>query len=414
MYLLECEKRVASLSANGTYFITVNVPSNIHDDKALGIKRFAPVIAVFRNNQCLFRNRMGNRYNGLYHNMGGVAMSKEKYIQELEDALEKSNYSFAESLACIRYASNLLNSELPVIFDRIHLSLLLGIKPSNLSALIYSTDSYCYHELRLSKKDGGTRVINIPSVNLKYIQRWILDNILSKMRISEFANGFCPGKSILTNAVPHIGKECVINLDIKDFFPSISMDRVFMLFKYYGYTKEVSFALAKICTYKGILPQGSPASPAITNALCLKLDKRLSGLAKSYNGVYSRYADDLTFSGKKNITQLMPIAIKIIEDEGFCINERKTHIAFSHERQEVTGLLVNEGGVKVSQKYKKRLRQEIYYCQKFGVSDHQQHCDENFQFYKEHLYGKAYFISMVEPDIGNRFLEALDNIVWEY
>lgn len=357
---------------------------------------------------------MGNRYDGLYHIMRGAAMDKEKYLKKLEEALSESSSSIPESLACIRYASNLLTFDFPVIFDRIHLAHLLGIKPSDLSALIYSIDSYCYHEFHLAKKSGGMRVINIPSVDLKDIQRWILDNIISKMHISEFANGFCKGKSILTNALSHIDQECVINLDIKDFFPSVGIDRVFMLFKYYGYTKEVSFALAKLCTYRGILPQGSPASPAISNVICLKLDKRLSKLAESYNGVYSRYADDLTFSGTKNITQLIPIVIAIVEKEGFCVNAQKTHIAYAHERQKVTGLLVNEGKVRVSQKYKKRLRQEIYYCQKFGVSNHQKYCKENFQFYKEHLYGKAYFVSMVEPEVGKAFLEALDNIAWEY
>ena len=106
-------------------------------------------------------------------------------------------------------------------------------------------------------------------MELKYIQRWILDNILSKIKVSEFATGFCANCSIVDNAKYHINKECVINIDIKDFFPSISFERIFRVFAYYGYTKEVSFFLAKLCTYEDELPQGSPASPMLSNIVNL-------------------------------------------------------------------------------------------------------------------------------------------------
>jgi len=341
-------------------------------------------------------------------------MDKAKYLHELEVALIANDYSLEESLACINYASKLIHANLPVIFDKIHLAHLLGIKPYNLSSLLYALDSYCYHEYIIPKKNGGVRIIDSPSMDLKYIQRWILDNIIDKMHVSEYAHGFVKNRSILTNAVLHIDHECVITIDLKDFFPSVKLEQVFMLFKYYGYTKEVSFTLAKLCTYLGILPQGSPASPAITNVLCLKLDKRLGKLAESYNAVYSRYADDLTFSGTKALPSIIPVVKKIIEEEGFRVNEKKTRVAYAHERQEVTGLIVNDGAVKVSKKFKRALRQEIYYCQKYGVSDAQNHCQKDFHYYKEHLYGKAYFVKMIEPLIGDKFLAELDRITWEY
>lgn len=239
-------------------------------------------------------------------------MDKGRYLDELREALlaagKKKNYT----LACLSYAERLLNEELPVIFDVKHLSLLLGINPYAFGELLYSVDDYGYHEMEIPKKSGGMRKLSVPSVDLKYIQRWILDNILSNIHISEYANGFAEGKSIVTNAMGHIGAECVINLDIKDFFPSVSYEQVFRIFRYYGYTKQLSYVLAKLCTYKGVLPQGSPASPYITNILCLKLDKRLSGLAKKYVAVYTRYADDITFSGTRGIKALLPIAEKIM------------------------------------------------------------------------------------------------------
>lgn len=167
--------------------------------------------------------------------------------------------------------------------------------------------------------------------------------------------------------------------------------------------------MAKLCTHNGFLPQGSPASPYITNILCLKMDKRLGGLAKKYDAVYTRYADDITFSGKKGILSLLPIAEKIIQDEGFSLNTQKTP-----QRQEVTGLIINNGTLKIPKEYKRKVRQEIYYCKRYGVYDHQEKTGENHAFYREHLYGKAYFIHMVEPELGEKLLDELDDVKWEY
>ena len=341
-------------------------------------------------------------------------MDKERYLSELQMALRDAGKSKRYISACLSYASTLLNEGLPVIFDVKHLALLLGIDPFEFGELFYSIDGFGYHEMEIPKKSGGIRKISVPSVDLKYIQRWILDNILSKIHVSDYANGFVADRSIVTNAAAHIGAYCVINLDIKDFFPSISYEQVFYIFKYYGYTKEISYVLAKLCTHNGFLPQGSPASPYITNILCLKMDKRLGELAKKYEAVYTRYADDITFSGKKGILSMIPVAEKIIREEGFSVNAQKTRSALKHQRQEVTGLIINDGTLRIPKEYKRKFRQEIYYCKKYGVYDHQEKAGENYAFYREHLYGKAYFIHMVEPGLGEKLLAELDDIEWEY
>lgn len=341
-------------------------------------------------------------------------MDKTEYLVSLKHELKEAGRSEKYIITCCNYAAKLLDSNLPVIFDNKHLALLLGITPIDLGKLIYSIDDYCYHEVKIPKKSGGVRTLDIPSVDLKYIQRWILDNILINMRVSVHADGFVKNKSILTNAKKHINSDCIVNIDLKDFFPTIKFDQVFSIFKYYGYTKELSYTLSKLCTHCGILPQGSPASPFITNIICLKLDKRLSALAEKYGAIYSRYADDITFSGNKSIFRILPVATNIIRYEGFSLNLDKTHISFKHQRQEVTGLIVNGNKVHVSQKYKRKLKQEIYYCQKYGVSSHLQHINDYHTFYKEHLYGQAYFIKMVEPSLGQKFLADLDSIAWEY
>lgn len=341
-------------------------------------------------------------------------MDKIEYLTALQNKLESAGKGNKYSLACCDFASNLLDSNVPVLFDNRHLALVLGISPFDFGRLLYSVDDYCYHEIKIPKKNGSFRTIDIPSVDLKYIQRWILDNILNRMHISEYANGFVRNKSILTNAQNHINSDCIINIDLKDFFPTVKFEQVFGIFKYYGYTKELSYTLAKLCTYRGILPQGSPASPAITNITCLKLDKRLAALSRKYEATFSRYADDITFSGKKAIVHLLPYAMDIIRDEGFAVNPDKTRVAFKHQRQEVTGLIVNGDSVRVSQQFKKHFRQEIYYCKKYGVKSHLEHTEDQHSFYKEHMYGQAYFVNMVEPSLGKELLNLLDSIQWEY
>lgn len=390
--------------------------------KLLGIKQFATAYTTIWNgpncrDAMIFKFSTGNAYIGLYHILVAErrpVVDKNKYLASLRSEIKASGKSEKYAIVCCNYASNLLNSNLPVLFDNSHLALALGITPFDFGKLLYSIDDYCYHEIKIPKKNGGVRTLDIPSMDLKYIQRWILDNILNKLHVSDYANGFVKNRSILTNAQNHIHSECVVNIDLKDFFPTVKFEQVFRIFKYYGYTKEVSYTLSKLCTYRGILPQGSPASPAITNIICLKLDKRLSALARKYEATFSRYADDITFSGKKAIVHLLPYAINIICDEGFAVNLDKTHTSFQHQRQEVTGLIVNGDKVHVSQKFKKRLRQEIYYCKKYGVQSHLKHINDRHSFYKEHMYGQAYFINMVEPSLGQELLRLLDSISWEY
>lgn len=340
-------------------------------------------------------------------------MDKDLYIDKLRTILNEQGYDENYIKACTDYSTRLLENKMPVIFDTIHLSLLIGMEGKLLSKHLISEDYY-YKEKILSKKNGGIRNIYMPSVSMKYIQRWILDNILYRIPVSSATNGFCKERSIVSNAKAHVNADCIINIDLKDFFPTIEFNRVFKIFNYYGYTREVSFVLAKLCTYQGRLPQGSPASPYISNVVCLKMDKRLKLLASKYGANYTRYADDLTFSGGYGIQNLIGIIIQIIEDEGFLINPMKTRISYKHQKQCVTGLLVNNGKVRIEKKYKRKVSQEIYYCLKYGVSNHLQHINCDKAFYKEHLYGKVYFIKMVESEIGNQLLNKLAEINWEY
>ena len=341
-------------------------------------------------------------------------MDKDLYLHQLREALIESGKKAKYIELCIGYATNLLDADLPVIFDKQHFAGLLGMNLSDLVSLLYIDSEILYTVREIPKKRGGTRQIVMPCILLKYIQRWILDNILAHIPVSEYATGFQKGSSILLNANMHTNQECIVNIDLQDFFPTISMEDVFRIFSYYGYTKELSYTFAKLCTFNESLPQGSPASPCISNICCLKLDKRLSRLANSVQATYSRYADDITFSGPRDIVGIMSRAFAIIAEEGFRVNENKTRVAYGHQRQEVTGLIVNGRGVSVSKKYKRKLQQEIYYCKKYGPYDHQKYTNDFHSFLKEHLYGKAYFVKMVEPEVGEKMLASLDEVNWDY
>lgn len=340
-------------------------------------------------------------------------MNKENYLAELKNTLKNKKRRSRYISACLSYAERLIDNGLPVIFDTRHLALLIGIKTQDLSALLFSPSNKVYKTILIPKKSGGKRELLIPCLTLKYIQRWILDNVLNKIPVSDYTMGFVEGRSIVTNASSHIGSFCIINLDIVDFFPSISFDRVFYIFKYYGYTKEISYVLAKICTCNGKLPQGSPASPYISNISCLKLDKRIYSLAQKYGAIYTRYADDITISGNKTISNIIGILTDIINSEGFAVNNKKTRILYPHQRQEITGLIVNNGSLKIPKAYKRKIQQEIYYCKKYGVNNHKIKTGDEHRFYKEHLYGKAYYVFMVEPKIGKNLLKQLNEMDWE-
>ncbi len=335
------------------------------------------------------------------------------YITALQEGLAQKNYGARYQKLCLTYASNLLDKDLPVIFDKKHLSLLMGINPVTIGYYIINTDNF-YKEYQIPKSNGDVRIISSPSFNLKAIQRWILENILYRYPVSDRANGFIKGKSIKDNAEPHVGKDIVINVDIKDFFPSIKFDQIFYVFYNKGYTKELSFTFAKLLTYKGELPQGSPASPYLANIICRVLDQRLLGLASKIGASFTRYADDITFSGNSDIVNYKDTIRSIIENEGFKINDKKFRIQRSNQMQEVTGLIVNDG-LKVKRRYKRKLKQHIYYCKKYGVYSHLKYTQaEDKSYFKEYLYGMAYFIKMIEPETGNDLLCDLDEIYWDY
>lgn len=337
----------------------------------------------------------------------------ELNIYKLKKRMIKLKYNEEYIKICIQYAERLKKNSLPIIFDAEHLRLLIGVEKYYFRNIL-NKNFEIYREIQIDKKLGGKRDIVVPIDGLKFIQRWILEHVLENIPVSNNCMGFMKGLSIVDNAKIHVNNNLLINLDIKDFFPSIKFIQVYRIFRYYGYTKEVSKIFAKLCTYRGVLPQGAPTSPYLSNIVCKKLDKRLSLLANKIGANYSRYADDITFSGDNQIKIYLNLIIKIVEEEGFIINKSKTRIHNNNQRQMVTGLIVNKK-LAVPKEFENKFKLQIYFCSKFGVYGHLKHIGlDGISSFKEYMYGTAYFIRMVDYNKGSKYLGDLDNIQWEY
>lgn len=219
-----------------------------------------------------------------------------------------------------------------------------------------------YRHHLLPKSDGALRLIEEPKPVLKTLQRRILSGILDSVPPHQAAFGFCPGRNCAQAAALHAGEAMVVGFDLKSFFPSIAQHRVYGLFRSLGYPAAVAGHLAGLCTAltpatilatKGLaarqmlearhLPQGAPTSPALANLVAFALDVRLAGLARKLNANYTRYADDLCFSGDARIASTLLKAVpKIIRESGFEPNPAKTRVQPAHGRQTITGIVVNQ------------------------------------------------------------------------
>ena len=331
-------------------------------------------------------------------------MSEYKYIERLKDAME-GEYSQEYINICIEYSKKLLDKKLPVIFDRNHVNEILRIG---------SIIPECYHIFEISGKNKK-RKITAPSKPIKLRQQWILSEILEKNRVSNNCHGFVRNRSILTNAKKHVGHKNILNIDIKDFFPSITQKMVVNEFPKMGYENSASEALAEIRCFENRLPQGAPTSPYMSNLILKEMDDELDKFARHRKITYTRYADDMSFSSDVDIFYILQDLCNIINKYSFQINEKKTCYYPDPHRKIVTGLIVKEGKVRIPKKFKRKLKQEIYYCQRFGVQQHLENTGNCERIgFKEYLYGKAYYVVMVEPEIGKKFLQQLDQISWGY
>lgn len=282
--------------------------------------------------------------------------------------------------------------------------------PKNKPILIRSLNYYTnpnlaiekkYKTYHIRKKNGKVRVIHVPAKGLKLLQKCL--NLIMNVLFTPAkpVMGFTKGKNVVENAKQHVGKYYLFNTDIQDFFTSIQLHRIKAVLKlepfFLDKEKEpLAFLIANVCCANGILPQGAPTSPILSNIVCQKLDRRLMGLAKRFGVAYSRYADDITFSAYKNEfgDEFQTELQKIIEGQGFTINQAKTRLEKASYRQHVTGLVVNEK-VNVSRKYIREIRSMLHHWEISGLKAAEAYFQKNISSNYEQA-KKTDFISVLQ------------------
>lgn len=326
----------------------------------------------------------------------------------------------------------LQSRQLPLFNTAEQIAAAMGISVGQLRFLAFNRKTATishYIRFKIPKKTGGERLISAPMPKLKQAQHWILSNILDKVEVSEEAHGFRRDRSILTNAQPHVGAEVAINFDLQDFFPSISYKRVKGLFRAIGYSEAAATIFSLLCTEaetvqveldgktyyvalgERFLPQGSPASPALSNILCRRLDKRLNAMAAELGFTYTRYADDLTFSASgdslRQICNILRRTESIVAHEGFALNPAKTRIMRRKSSQiEVTGVVVNEFP-NCDRKTLKRFRTLLFQIERDGIEGKRWGNSSNVI---AAIQGFASFVAMVNPEKGRQFQAQIQRI----
>jgi retron-type reverse transcriptase len=284
----------------------------------------------------------------------------------------------------------------------LHLSILLNIKKEILGKIVNS-NHYFYRSFNIPKrKIGEMRIIDSPQPILKYCQDWVKINILDNIPTSPQAFAYKKDLSIVNNALVHLNKPILFKLDLEDFFHTISFQRVMKVFRICGYSKNVSFFLSKICTYNERLPQGASTSPVLSNIISKRLDRRITTLTKLSEIDYTRYSDDLTFTGNKISRSFQNLVKAIIISEGFKIKTGKEiYIKGINKKKVVTGISIsNNEGLKIPRNYKRNLKLELFKYLKYnsGISISSLDFDP---LYGERLLGKLNYWKQVEKENTN-------------
>ncbi len=340
---------------------------------------------------------------------------------------------------------------LPVLEDLGDVAAFLALTPSELDwfadprRLARETSTVPLQHYRVSHRtaaSGAIRVLEAPKRRLKVVQRRLLDELASRIPPHDAAHGFRPGGSVRSYARPHAGRAVVVRLDLEAFFASVTVSRVYGIWRTAGYPEPVAHCLAGLVTcvlprsaWRAVpapaddtlldahwrlgrrlaaphLPQGAPTSPAMANLAAFRLDVRLTALARSWGGRYTRYADDLAFSGAAGwgtgTSRLLDAVEDIARDEGFRLNPRKTGVMPRAGRQQLGGLVVNESP-KVARREVDLLRAVLHNCLRHGPSTQNR---EDHPAFEEHLRGRIAWVAQHDPVRGARLRATHDAIDW--
>jgi RNA-directed DNA polymerase len=300
---------------------------------------------------------------------------------------------------------------LAALDDRADVEALLGVSTDELTPLLRpgAGPGCAYVAFEIPKATGGVRTLHAPRQPLKKIQRALLEKLLDPIAAHPAAHGFVRGRSIVTNAKPHVGAAVVVKMDLADFFPTIHFGRLVGLFEHYGAGRAAARALSAIVSFRpklpdgrvawpSVLPQGAPTSPAISNLVCRRMDARLTALATKVGAKYTRYADDLTFSFVEepgSLGRFFWWVDQIVGQEGFIENRRKRRVLRPGGGARITGL-VTAPGLAVPREARRRFRAVLDHCRKLGVTKEATRHEEP----RAYLLGFVSYVAMVQPELG--------------
>jgi len=340
---------------------------------------------------------------------------------------------------------------LPSLLTLKHLAERTNVSLEQLRSFVSRENKNAYAKFSIAKRSGGRRYINVPSVQLNIIQKWIHQHILSIVPNHKSSYAFIKGKSIKDCAAQHCGAQWLIKLDIINFFESISEVQVFRVFRKLGYQSLVSFELARLCTietsiysprkryinwhafdsynvisdYKqmllGYLPQGASSSPLISNLVMMSCDEQLCNVARKYSLKYTRYSDDLTFSTRSSnfsrdkAEDVIKHVNEIISKQGFLLNFKKSKIIPPGAKKIVLGLNVDGELPRLQKEFKDKIRQHLYYLKKFGVLNHISNRGfDSVWGFQSYLRGLIDYAKMIELEYATKVLQEYNNIDWPF
>lgn len=338
--------------------------------------------------------------------------------------------------------------KVPAILTLNHLAKRIGVNFLYLRGVVDRSDNTIYRHFRIRKRSGGSRPISVPNPKLMSVQRWLANYVLRNVKAHNASYAFSPENSIAKCAARHCGARWLVKMDVSDFFGSISEIQVFKVFSSLGYQPLIAFELARLCTYVpkqslkyklaswkvwrktrvikpyesqvlGRLPQGAPTSPMLSNLAMIEIDTKISALARDLGLIYTRYSDDLTFSTRSTEFDRAAAGIlitkvsKLLKSEGLFPKKSKTVIIPPGARKVVLGLIVDADRPRLPREFKSKLRQHLYYLEKFGPAEHANFRDwETISGLYRHLRGLIDFANMVEPIYATEMLGKLDKVSW--
>lgn len=344
-------------------------------------------------------NRNTSSYNRNANNYDRGETRKENNKESIFSFSEKKEVNIKPKARDWNVSTRIFSTPLPFDDEAITWCANFLIVEKDALITILRNSSNCYTHFKLSKRSGGYRTISAPNITLLNIQKTIYKRILLSFNVHPASMGFRQNISVAHNAKAHLGNKQILKVDIADFFGSIQKHRIIKTFEKIGYPTNISQVLAELCTLEGKLPQGAATSPTLSNIVAYDMDVKLVSIAQKHNLVYTRYADDLTFSGEHIPFELILEIDIIIREEKFAIQRKKTRYLTEKKRKIVTGISVSSGKKLTIPKLKKReIRKNVHYILTKGLAEHQRFIGSTDPSYMKRLIGYLNFWLMVEPD----------------